>query len=62
MFFKIGILKNFCNIHRKTPELESLFDKVAVLKISNFIKKRLQKLQNFNTFFTEHLRWLLLLL
>ena len=31
-----------CIIHRKTPVLESLFDKVAVLQPINFIKKRLQ--------------------
>ena len=24
MFFKLGVLKNFCNIHRKTPVLEYL--------------------------------------
>ena len=29
-------------MHRKTPVLESLFDKVAVLQPSNFIKDRLQ--------------------
>ena len=32
----------FCNIYRKTPVLESLFDEVAGLKTCNFIKKRLQ--------------------
>ena len=26
-----GVIKNFCNIYRKTPVLESLFDKVAGL-------------------------------
>ena len=41
MFFKIGFLKNFAN-HKKTPVLESLFKKVADLKVSKFIKKRLQ--------------------
>ena len=44
MFFKVGVLKNFvtenfCNIHSKTPVLESLFNKVAGLKVCNFIKK-----------------------
>ena len=29
IFFKIGFLKQFRNIHRKTPALESLFNKVA---------------------------------
>ena len=28
-----------CNMHRKTPVLGSLFNKVAGLKVSNFIKK-----------------------
>ena len=55
-----------CNIHRKIPVLESLFNKVAILK--NFIKKRLQHkcipvniarfLRTAN--YIEHLRWLLL--
>ena len=39
--FKICVPK-FCNIHRKTPVKESLFDKVAGLKVCNFIKKRLK--------------------
>ena len=73
MFFKVGVLKNFvtenfCNIHSKTPVLESLFNKVAGLKVCNFIKKRLQlrylpvNIAKFlrTTFFIEHLRWLLL--
>ena len=29
MFFKIGVFKFFCNIHKKTSVLESLFNKVA---------------------------------
>ena len=37
MFFKIGVIKIFCKIHRKTPVLESLFDKVAGLKACSFI-------------------------
>ena len=32
MFFKIGLLKSFCNIQRKTTVLESL-SKVAGLKV-----------------------------
>ena len=32
LFFKIGVLKNFCNIHKKMPVLESHFSKVAGLK------------------------------
>ena len=34
--------KDFCNIHRKTPVLEYLFNKAADLQTCNFIKKRLQ--------------------
>ena len=37
VFCKIGVLKNFCKFHRKTPVLESLFNRAC-----NFIKKRLQ--------------------
>ena len=29
MFFTIGAPKTFCNIHRKKPVLESLFQKIA---------------------------------
>ena len=55
-------------VHRKTPVLESLFNKVAGLQACNFIKKRLQrkcfpvKFAKFlrTNLFTEHLRWLLL--
>ena len=32
MFYKIGFLENFCKIHRETPMLDSLFNKVARLK------------------------------
>ena len=39
MFFKIAVLKNFHSIVRKTPVLESLFNKVAGLKACIFIKK-----------------------
>ena len=35
--------KKFRNIHRKTPVLESLFNKVAELKACKFIKKKLQR-------------------
>ena len=37
MFFKIGVLKNFHNIHRKTRVLESLFSKKAGLCWSLFL-------------------------
>ena len=56
MFFKIGVLKNFAVIRRKTPVFESLFNKIAGLKSCNFIKKRLQ--HRCFPFFIEHL-WLL---
>ena len=36
-------LKKFRNIHRKSPVLGSLFNKVAGLKIGNVIEKRLQR-------------------
>ena len=39
VFFK---MLSFSNIHRKTPVLVPLFNKVAGLKACNFIKKRLQ--------------------
>ena len=29
MFYKIGVFENFCEIHRKTPVLELLFNKVV---------------------------------
>ena len=52
MFFKIGILRNFEKFHRKTPVLESLFNKVKGLeaKLAKFLR---------TPFFREHLRWLL---
>ena len=40
LFWKKGVLKNFCKLHMKTPVLESLFNKVAGLQDCNFIKKR----------------------
>ena len=65
---KKDVFKIFCNIHRRTLILESLFNKVGDLKPSNFIKNRLQRrcfpvniVKFFRvTFFIEHLRWLLL--
>ena len=62
MFFNIGVLKIFCNIHRETPVLESLLNKVAGLKalkpatlfhvnIAEFLR---------TAFFIEHRRWQLL--
>ena len=67
------VLQNRCSykfhkFHRKTPVLESLFNKVAAPQACNFIKKRLLhrcfpvKFVKFlgTPCFTEHLRWLLL--
>ena len=59
-----------CKFYRKKPVLESLFNKVAGIQVCNFIKKRLRhrcfplKLANIfkKHFFTEHLRWLLLMM
>ena len=38
MFFKINVLKKLCKFHRKKPVLQSLLNKVAGLKVWNFIK------------------------
>ena len=40
MFCKKGVLENFVKF-RKTPEPESLFDKVADLRFTTLLKKRL---------------------
>ena len=42
MFFRIGVLKNCSNVYRKTPLLDSLFNKIAGLQTYNLIKKKLQ--------------------
>ena len=65
MFFKIGALKRFRNIHKKALVLESPFNNVAGLKANNFFKQRLQHMHfpvniGKGSFFIEHLRWLLL--
>ena len=39
---KKSFSSKFCNIHRETPVLESLFNKFVDLQACNFIKKRLQ--------------------
>ena len=39
MFYKIGLLKNFKRILRKTPLLESLFNAVAGLRPATALKK-----------------------
>ena len=40
--FTGGVLKNLAIFKRKTPALESLFDKVAAIQACNFTKIRLQ--------------------
>ena len=68
MFFKMDVLKNFTNFTGKNLCWNFFLDKVADLKVCNFIKKRLQhrcfpvEFHKFlrASFFTEHLRWLLL--
>ena len=42
VFYKKSCSEKFRKIHRKTPLLESLFNKVAAQNACNFIKKRLQ--------------------
>ena len=42
VFYKKSCSEKFRKIHRKTPLLESLFNKVVAQKACNFIKKRLQ--------------------
>ena len=43
MFFKRGVVKKFRKFHRKTPALESLFNKVVGPQACNLIKKGLQQ-------------------
>ena len=60
--------QNLVKFHRKTPVLETLFNKVPGLRLVTLFKKRLQhrclpvKFKQFSRtlFFTEHLQWLLL--
>ena len=66
MFFELGVLE-VCIIHRKTPVLESLFNKVAYLKACNFIKETPPQMFSYEycevfqkILFKEYYRWLLL--
>ena len=67
MFFKIGVLK-ISQYSQKKTTCVGVLNKVAGLQACSFIKKRLQHKCFFvniakifkNTFFVEHLRWLLL--
>ena len=65
MFFKIRVLTKNYKFHRKTPVLKSLFNKlqafrhVTLLKVCNFVKKRLQhSCFPVKFLFTKHLQWL----
>ena len=68
--FQSGCSQKYHKIHKKTPVLEFLFDKVAGLKAYNFNKKRLLhrcfpvNIAKFlrTALFIEHLWWLLLYL
>ena len=42
MIFKEKVFLKIRNIHSKTHVLESLFNNIPALKVSNFITKRLQ--------------------
>ena len=52
MFNKIGLLKVFCKIHRKTPVLESLFNKVTGLYPAILLKEN-TPIQVFSDEFSE---------
>ena len=47
-----GLFKKFCNIHRKVPVLESLFNKAAVLRpiSKNICERLLLFLENLNEY------------
>ena len=50
----------FCNIRRKTPGVESLFNKVASLQTCNFTKKRRKHRcfpMNIAIFTGKHMSW-----
>ena len=57
------VLKNFCNIHRKTPVLESLFNKGLQLYYKETPTQAFSR-ENYeifkNTYFKDHLKRLLL--
>ena len=55
VFYKKAVLKTLANIHRKTPVLESLFNKVA----ERYFPAKFEKFLR-TPFFTEHLQWLIL--
>ena len=52
MFNKIGLLKVFCKINRKTPVLESLFNKVTGLYPATLLKEN-TPIQVFSDEFSE---------
>ena len=60
---KKAVLNKFCNIYKKTPVPESLFDKVVGLQACSFVKKETPTQMLFceyeifkNTYFEIHLR------
>ena len=55
-----AVLKNFRNIHRKTPVLESLFNRLVGFKTCNFLKKRL-RIRCFPVNIAKFLRTLILM-
>ena len=67
-FSKTSVLKEFCNIYRKTLVLKSLFNKVKCLRSVLLLEKRLQlkcfpvNIAKFlrTGVFVEHLQWLFL--
>ena len=59
MFFETGVLK-VCNIHRKTPVLESLFSKVASLEAYKFIVSIMYFFIFFTISFPEVIKTLLI--
>ena len=58
MFFKIVVLKNFAIFIGKHLCLESLYNKVAALKVFSLKVFSCEYWENFkNNFFIDHLRW-----
>ena len=55
MFFKIGVLKNYSILAKKTPVFASLFNKAAGLKACIFIKKEIPR-RYFSVNITKFLR------
>ena len=56
---RIDTLKVFCNIQRKTPVLESLYNNVAGLKVHNFVRTRLHHMCFVVSYIAKFLKQLL---